>query len=627
MIRFRWRRRARSKRRIGLGAHERQIQVFLLILVVVLVFANLFSFHIVFEAIYEEGRTHRRWAGRQAVDLALEFSEVALKTTVNNNTMRRLSRRHSLQGLALLDGEGRTLASWPTRAGGEVDPIWQRLSSREKKRAYLGFPPQIDQTEVPELALLSTFVSLRRDPPRFLRVDRPLGRGPLLARRARLFSYCYAATALIVLAAVFLFSRWVMRPYRLLLSRAAERTGVRPGETRGDAEDLISVFQTIIERLQAQEAALGSLRGVGGGGLDEAAINSMSSGVLLADRDGGVQRYNRAALRLLDLPEDADASQVQARVQDCEDLSERLRRCATQGTRVARGLMRLTRHGMPGERHIGVSVSPVRSRSGEVEGALCLFSDLTEIRTLEDRARARENLAAVGELSAGIAHEFRNALLTIDGYARLVERQAAEEDVRAHAQAVRRETRETGQLVDEFLRFARPVRLAREAIDFSELVRESVAEVAADYPRVGWHADLPEEPLRADLDPGLLRPAIQNLLRNAADAVGPAGEAGQVRVRLEAEPAAGECTLEIADNGPGIDASTLPHLFTPFFTTKERGSGLGLPLARKAILAHDGEIDVESVPGRGCRFRLRLPLGAVSPLEGSSEPILEGVEA
>jgi signal transduction histidine kinase len=130
--------------------------------------------------------------------------------------------------------------------------------------------------------------------------------------------------------------------------------------------------------------------------------------------------------------------------------------------------------------------------------------------------------------------------------------------------------------------------------------------------------------VRAELDSGLLRPAIQNLLRNAADAVSSTGRAGEVRVWLRNDADDGECVLEVEDNGPGIDPLHLSHLFTPFFTTKERGSGLGLPLARKAILAHDGEIDVESRPGSGCRFRVRLPL---DPTAAAEEPVLEGVEA
>ncbi|MEE9218963.1 MAG: ATP-binding protein [Acidobacteriota bacterium] len=625
MIRVRWRRPTGKRRWLDLGAHERQVQVFLLVLVVLLVFANLFSFHILFEAIHEEGRTHRTWAGRQAADLASEPALRVGEGPVLARLLRTLARRHSLQALILLDSQGRCLVSWPTLRCDAVDPIWERLSPRQQERARLGFPQQADQNEVPEASLLSTFVALRGGPLRILRVDRPQGRGPILARRARLFSYCYAAAVVISLSAVFLFSRWVTRPYRLLLSRAAERAGVRPDKTRGsDAEDLIAVFQTILERLQSQEAALARLRGAGGG-LDQAVIDSMASGVLLAGRDGSVRRYNRAAARVLDLPEHAEAGQVTRRLAECPELAERLRQCVSQGTRVERGVLRLPRLGAPGERHLGVSVSPVRSASGEVEGALCLFSDLTEIRVLEDRAQARDNLAAVGELSAGIAHEFRNALLTIDGYARLVERQAGNEEARGHAQAIRREARETGQVVDEFLRFARPVRLARVRVDVRELVREATAEVAGDHPAVSWEVELPQEAVLAELDPGLLRPALQNLLRNAADAVAPRGRDGKVRVRLWADPGTAECALEVCDNGAGIDPGDLPHLFTPFFTTKERGSGLGLPLARKAVLAHDGEIGVESHLGNGSRFWVRLPLSEPEAAQPLPDPVLEGV--
>jgi signal transduction histidine kinase len=609
VIRIPWKPGAESRRGSGLGGYERQIQVFLLVLVVLLVFANLVSFHILFDAIAEQDSTVRAWAAQEAMELAAELAEAPARVPRDGALLRALARSHSLQALVLIDGEGRRLASWPTLAPAQVDPLWAHLTPRQQQRAREGMSMQLDQEEIVEASLITTFVGVRGPAPAVLRVDRPQGRGPLLARRARLFSYCYAAAVLVSLGAIFLFTRWVMRPYRLLLSRAAERAGVRPLEPRGsDAEDLISVFQTILERLHDQEEALGALRGAGGGGWDEAVMNSMGSGVLLAGRDGGVRRFNRAAARLLDLPEDADAAQMSARLAGCPDLAERLRECVEQGTRVARGLMRLPRAAAPGERHLGVSVSPVRGAGREVEGALCLFSDLTEIHALEERERARDSLAAVGELSAGIAHEFRNALHTIDGYARLVERATpGGEEARAHAQAIRREARETGQVVEEFLRFARPARLTRAPADLCALAREAASEVAGQYPAVRWQIDIPQVEIRAEVDAALLRPALQNLLRNAAEAVSEAG-GGEVRFRLASDPGSADCRLEISDSGPGIDPRDMPHLFTPFFTTKERGSGLGLPLARKAILAHDGEIEVESAPGRGSEFRVRLPV-------------------
>jgi signal transduction histidine kinase len=510
----------------------------------------------------------------------------------------------------LLDGEGRRLASWPTFPKGVIDPLWERLSEQERRKVRNGFAVQLDQSEIPEASLLTSFVGLRGASSGILRVDRPQGMGPLLARRARLFSYWYAAAVMASLGAVVLFTRWVTRPYRLILSRAAERAGVSAPDPGASApEDLVGVFQSILERMQQQEQALASLRGAAGGGLDEAVINSMGSGVLLCSPDGQVRRSNRAASRLLGLQDGADADALTRRVAEIPDLAERLRECARFGMPLARGLMRLAAAGPGGGgRHLGVSVSPVRGASGEVEGMLCLFSDLTEIHTLEERARARDNLAAVGELSAGIAHEFRNALHTIDGYARLVEREAPQGGAAAHAQAIRREASETGQVVEEFLRFARPVRLARAVADLSAMAREAGAEMAEQFPSVRWRVEAPEGACRAEIDATLLRGAIQNLLRNAAEAVAGRPDA-EVLLRLSPDAAAAECVLEVRDNGPGIDPRDLAHLFTPFFTTRPGGTGLGLPLARKAILAHDGEIEVDSKPGAGSTFRVRLPVG------------------
>ena len=281
-----------------LGGYERQVQLFLLVLVVFLVFANLISFHILFEAIREEGRTTRAWAGQEAVMLAEELTATPAGVARDHALLRSHARRRSLQALVLLDGEGRRVASWPHLPPGGSDPVWERLGDGARRRAANGFAVQLDQDEIPEASLLTSFVGLRGSPERILRVDRPQGRGPLLARRARLFSYWYAAAVLACLSAVIFFTRWVTRPYRLMLSQAAGRAGLAAPDPRAAApDDLVGVFQSILERMEEQDRSLSALRAQAGGGLDEAVINSMGSGVLLCAPDGAVRRFNRAAAR------------------------------------------------------------------------------------------------------------------------------------------------------------------------------------------------------------------------------------------------------------------------------------------------------------------------------------------
>ena len=255
------------------------------------------------------------------------------------------------------------------------------------------------------------------------------------------------------------------------------------------------------------------------------------------------------------------------------------------------------------EIHLGVGLSPVMRESGELRGLVCLLSDLTEIRHLRERVALKENLAQLGELSAGIAHEFRNSLAAIQGYARLIARHS-EGDAREMAGSIVKEVQGIGKVVEDFLQFARPAPLNLSEVDLrgllEDLAREmSVPEGPGPF-RVVVEGEFPPIPG----DEPLLRQAFHNLIRNARQAMN--GRGIQVTIRGSREED-GSLKIEVADDGPGIPPEVLPRIFTPFFTTRPGGTGLGLPLVQRTIVSHDGTIDVASQVGRGTRVLIRLP--------------------
>jgi signal transduction histidine kinase len=251
--------------------------------------------------------------------------------------------------------------------------------------------------------------------------------------------------------------------------------------------------------------------------------------------------------------------------------------------------------------HLGVTTS---SPPGGAGGALCLFSDLTEIRSVQARVLLKENLARLGELSAGIAHEFRNSLSTILGYARLVSRENAGSS--EHAQAVIREVQTMDRLVAEFLRYAGPARLQKSDVD----LREMLAEIAAEVRRgEGSPVEISlggEWPPRIHADEALLRQAFHNLIRNGVEAAraGPPPR----KVSVSGRTGRGAVTIDLIDSGPGFPPEILSKLFTPFVTTKERGTGLGMALAQKVIVSHDGGIEAGNREEGGGRVTATLPL-------------------
>jgi signal transduction histidine kinase len=259
-------------------------------------------------------------------------------------------------------------------------------------------------------------------------------------------------------------------------------------------------------------------------------------------------------------------------------------------------------------RHLGVTISPIRRGTEKISGAICLLTDLTELAALQQRMQLKENLAALGELSAGIAHEFKNALATISGYAQMISSEGSGGEVGEHAERILEQTRNITHVVAEFLKYARPLEISDETVTLQAVVERVVAEVGEALPQVkiryeGTFGDV-------EGDEGFLRQALLNLTRNAAEACASAAHGGKVLVRGEVARGdeAGLQQITVFDNGPGIEANAMVKLFRPFFTTKANGTGLGLAVVQKIIVQHGGQVEARNRPEGGAAFIVTLPL-------------------
>jgi nitrogen-specific signal transduction histidine kinase len=259
-------------------------------------------------------------------------------------------------------------------------------------------------------------------------------------------------------------------------------------------------------------------------------------------------------------------------------------------------------------RHLGVTISPIRRGEGKISGAICLLTDLTELAALQQRMQLKENLAALGELSAGIAHEFKNALATISGYAQMIRSESSQAEALDYAERILEQTRSITHVVTEFLKYARPLEIPDERVALQTMVERVVEEVGEALPQVKirWEGTFGE----AGGDEGLLRQALLNLARNAAEACAITVGGGQVVVRGDTvhSEEAGFQRISVTDNGPGIPANVLPKLFRPFFTTKAKGTGLGLAVVQKIIVQHGGQVEVRNRPEGGAEFIVTLPM-------------------
>jgi signal transduction histidine kinase len=260
--------------------------------------------------------------------------------------------------------------------------------------------------------------------------------------------------------------------------------------------------------------------------------------------------------------------------------------------------------------HLGVTVSPITDAHGGLQAAVCLFTDLTAVMELEEQLRLKEALARLGELTAGLAHEFRNGLATIHGYGRLLDPAALQEPHRAYVEGIRAETAALGEVVTNFLRFARPEQLVMAPVD----LRAVIVRAAEDLPG-GDVVAIEGEFGTVDGDDVLLRQAFSNLFRNSVEAC--ADSAVAPHITATGAVIGYDVHVIVEDNGPGLVREALDHLFQPFATTRATGTGLGLAIVQKVIVSHNGVISASNSSSGGAQFRIRLPLSSESRgLEG-----------
>ena len=329
---------------------------------------------------------------------------------------------------------------------------------------------------------------------------------------------------------------------------------------------------------------------------------NMPSGLIMVDRDGRIVGHNPASERIFE-GSLARSSRLRDLVRESQVLQDLLDRCLNSGEVFTR--IEFNAPIRPDvDKRIGINLSPVTNSAGGIDGAICLLSDLTEIVELHNRIKLKENFAALGEMSAGIAHEFKNSIATIVGYAQLSTSETDLSTLQSYAREIHKESQALSNMVTEFLNFARPVMTSINEVDLTELLEHTMADLKNLRPGKYDVRLFPSGPAIVPCDPTLMRQLFLNLLINAVEAL--EGK-GTIAVSVETHKERNQVRVVIEDNGHGIPPHIAPKIFIPFFTTKTHGTGLGLSLVQKIVLAHNGRIELQSTEGKGTRFTVTLP--------------------
>jgi two-component system sensor histidine kinase PilS (NtrC family) len=348
--------------------------------------------------------------------------------------------------------------------------------------------------------------------------------------------------------------------------------------------------------------------------LHENTIRCLSSGLVTVRPAGAITSINDAACEILGLtPERALGQPLSTMIPGVASLLAE----AGPGAQVRRREVSALRPDGT-LRRLGISAAPLTDHKDQVIGRVIHFQDLTDLRRMEMAVQRSERLASIGRLAAGIAHEIRNPLASISGSVEVLRTLPySDDDTKKLIDITIREADRLNGLITSLLDYARPPAGEQENLDLGQLVEEVVQTFRHGQKN---EAILIATDIDADVRvqgaPGSLRQILWNLMRNACEAM---PDGGQILVSVaEEEMTAGdrEVVMSVSDTGVGIAAEDQERIFEPFFTKgKSSGTGLGLATVARIAEDHQGTVDVESVPGKGTTFFVRLPL-AKFPVKG-----------
>lgn len=377
----------------------------------------------------------------------------------------------------------------------------------------------------------------------------------------------------------------------------------RMREATADTTILSAALEEAVGKLRQQERST-LARAEASERLNAQIVEGLTSGLLVAGADGKVRMLNPAGHRILGIAERPMPAEIGDLLAPVPALGALVRDAATGRRSISRRHV-ATGDTSGGPSHLGVTLSPWSGGPGE-GGVICLFTDLSRVVALEEQLRLKDALARLGELTAGLAHEFRNGLATIHGYARLLDPAALPAPHGAYAEGIRTETQALGDVVTKFLEFARPERVTLQPLALELVVRRAAQDVDAD----GSFVQVAGAFGQVEGDDVLLRQAFSNLIRNAVEACQRAGRTPAVEVRGAVHATDGVVEVTVADNGPGLPDGDSDRLFQPFYTTRSDGTGLGLALVLKFVVTHNGQVRAANRPGGGAVFTVLLPLRA-----------------
>ncbi len=448
----------------------------------------------------------------------------------------------------------------------------------------------------------------------WVRVEKEVTRLFWVERISRYEGVIRGLSIFLVLLFSFFLLKNIFSPFQRMKRKAEEEKIALPAEPKEDVEAVVDIFQKVITELKEKEKKLQELylqtenKAKNLEQYNEHILRSINNGVIICDNQGRVTGFNQAAQNLLGSSFKLDLNQHYKKILGEESRFSRMldevvfRKSLSRESEIEIKVDR-------GEsRFLMADCALLREENENIIGLVLVLTDLTELKKIQQEIAAKQRMASLGEISAGLAHEMRNSMGALLGYCKLLKKGTEKGNVLYPiVESISAESLILENLVQRFLDFAKPLEAKWIKFDLADLARDSLksaeergADLKFSFRAEGDFKDFSGDPL-------LLRQVFLNLLKNSIEAV---GDSGEIKVLLKKITDGKESLVRITiqDNGCGIPAENHKNIFKPFFTLKEKGFGLGLSLVKKIVDLHKGRIEVESETGKGTVFSLFLPL-------------------
>ncbi len=589
--------------------YELEVHFGLLVLVIIMLCLNIVSNYVIYNA---------KNIFKDDINSDLYKSSLILSRYIQNNQVTSISEADEKQFLYKYKLDDIVLL-----------PSMPKEYSKEAKLRWLNsilfHVPQEDILKISGIILTSEFYTLTRgeNDQYYFVVPVSMGRNNnilILSKKIRKLAYLDdASDTLVIISMITLFAimliyfllyRFILSPFRKLKDKAKSAGRTIPSESY-EVNSVVDEYQTIIKELKEKESELvelhkeASTRAESFEQFNEYLLGSMQAGIITIDKSGTILTINNAAEKICSLDScifvGADFNQLPFLF---DSLKGKIYQTLTNKIFHSYEEYEFNNPYL----RIGITISPICDSKTHQIGASILLNDISKIKELQSEIEKNRQMSALGEMSAGLAHQLRNSLGAIVGYNQLMKKRLTQNDIETTTiDSMALELRESEMLIKRFLNFTKPYDYSAEKeyiVPFIEdiidtlSIRNDFAHIKLNFENKLHHNT------RIDIDQLLLKQAMTNILENSKNAYN--NENGVIDVKIYDEN--NNVVITIQDYGCGIDKDKIKKIFTPFYSTSPSGTGLGLPLAQKVIALHNGQLLVESTHGEGTIFKIIIPL-------------------